>query len=419
MTRPVVVFEDGEYIWLGPLTQTRPASRLRCGIQTLWEKIAAAYPGAPIVLHAREYLAPVVAEEIPQVTVNHLVGEAVLLVNGRLIAPAHLADRVPLDGPDAAYICQDTVVAVRINGPRCGELAALLPRGPLPDGWAEGLPRHDLDVSLVRYPWDLVQHNPAQIAADFQRLRLSGRIEGMVHPSAVLDRPDRIYAAPGSEIAPGAVLLGSHGPICVGEGSTVMAGSVLEGPVALGPHGAVKMVSKIYEGTSTGEYCKIGGEVGACVFQAYTSKQHDGYLGHCYFGEWINIGADANNSNLRNNYGTVRVTLNGRAIDTGQLFMGSTVGDHTKFGINTMTNSGTVIGVGCNLFGANYPPKYIPSFCWGGAAGFIEHEFSKFIVTAQRVMARRNRELTPAYRRMMETVFKQTAEERLLVVPHP
>ena len=416
MTRPVAVFEDAEHVWLGPLTYTRPACRLRCGIQTLWEKIAAAYPGAPIVLHARNYVAPVVAEEIPQVTVNHLTAPAALLVNGRLIAPADLADRVPLDGPDATYWHEGTVVAVRISGPRCGELAGLLPRGPLPDGWADGLPRHDVDVPLVRYPWDLVQHNPGQIAADFDRLRLGGRIEGTVHPSAVLDRPERIYVAPGAEVAPGAILLGSHGPIAIGEGSIAMAGSVVEGPVALGPHGAIKMLSKIYEGTSTGEYCKIGGEVGACIFQAYTSKQHDGYLGHSYFGEWINIGADANNSNLKNNYGTVRVALNGQEIDSGLLFVGSTVGDHTKFGINSMINTGTVIGVGCNLFGADFPPKHVPSFCWGGAAGFIEHEFARFLATAQKVMARRKRDLTPAYRRMLETVFTQTANERNRVV---
>jgi UDP-N-acetylglucosamine diphosphorylase/glucosamine-1-phosphate N-acetyltransferase len=365
-----------------------------------------------VVLHARKHVAPVVAEEIPRVGVNRLAGDAALLVNGRLLAPPDLADRVPLDGPDAAYLCEGQIAAARVSGPRCDEVARLLEGGPLPEGWADGLPRQDLDTVLVRYPWDLVQHNAEQIAADFSRLGLGGRIEGAVHPSAVLDGSDRIHIASGAEVEPGAILLGRRGPIYIGEGSVVMAGAVVEGPMALGPHGSIKILSKMYEGTSTGEYCKIGGEVEACVFQAYSSKQHDGHMGHCYFGEWVNIGADANNSNLKNNYSTVRVTLNGQEIDSGQLFVGATVGDHTKFGISSMLNTGTVIGVGCNLFGSEFPPKYVPSFCWGGAAGFQGHRVDKFLATAERVMARRKRTLTAAHRQMLETVFALTDEER-------
>lgn len=416
MTRPVVIFEDEGYANLLPLTYTRPACRLRCGIVTLWEKVAAAYASAPIVLHARDYVAPVVAEEIPNVTVNELAGDVVLMINGRLIATEDLARTIPPDGTDCAYVCDGQVAAARINGPRCREIAKLLTAGPLPDGWMDGLKTQTVELPLVIYPWDLVSHNPKQIAADFERMKLRGKIAGTVHESAALTARENIHVADGARIDPGAILLADEGPIYIGPGARVMAGAVLEGPVAVGAKSSIKILAKIYEGTSIGEYCKVGGEVEECIFQAYSNKQHDGFMGHSFFGEWINIGADTNNSDLKNNYSTVKVTINGQPVDSGSLFVGSTVGDHSKFGINSMLNTGTVIGVGCNVYGADFPPKYVPSFCWGGAAGFVEHEQAKCLSTAEKVMGRRNRELTRAHRTMLETVFKRTADERRAVV---
>jgi UDP-N-acetylglucosamine diphosphorylase/glucosamine-1-phosphate N-acetyltransferase len=237
-------------------------------------------------------------------------------------------------------------------------------------------------------------------------------VDGTVHSSAVLDCPENIYVADGARVEAGAVLVAEGGPIHLAPGAVVMAGAVVEGPVSVGHKSRIKILAKIYEGTSIGEYCKIGGEVENCIFQAYTSKQHDGFKGHSYYGEWINIGADSNNSDLKNNYSNVRVTIDGREIDTGEMFVGSTVGDHSKSGINCMFNTGTVVGVGCNLYGADFLPKYVPSFCWGGAAGMVEHDFEKFIVTAQRVMARRDRQLTEATRRMLQVVFEESARQR-------
>jgi UDP-N-acetylglucosamine diphosphorylase/glucosamine-1-phosphate N-acetyltransferase len=247
-------------------------------------------------------------------------------------------------------------------------------------------------------------------------MKVAGRINGTVHESAILDRKENIHVAEGAEVHPGAILLGGEGPVCIGPGAKVMAGAVLEGPVSVGRKSSVKILAKIYEGTSIGEFCKIGGEVEECIFQAYSNKQHDGFKGHSFYGEWINIGADGNNSDLKNNYSNVKVFINGKPVDTGSMFVGSTVGDHSKSGINSMFNTGTVVGVGCNIYGANFPPKYIPSFCWGGSGGFVEHKLDKFLSTAEKVMARRKRELTPAGRKMLETVFKATAEERKTVM---
>ncbi|MFQ5807206.1 MAG: GlmU family protein [Phycisphaerae bacterium] len=412
MSSPVVIFEDQGFANLLPLTYTRPACRLRCGIVTLWEKIAGAYPSAAVVVHARDYLAPLVGEELKEVAVNKLSGDSALLINGRLIAPADLAEVIPLEGEDCAYASDEGIAAARVSGGRCAEIAKLLSAGPLPEGWAADLKRQDVDLPLVRYPWDLVHHNAGQIAADFTRLKLGGRILGQVHASAILDGEANIHVAQAAEVHPGAILLAHQGPIFIAPGAKVMAGAVLEGPVAVGPKSSIKMQAKIYEGTSMGEYCKIGGEVEESIFQAYTSKQHDGFLGHSFLGEWINLGADTNNSDLKNNYGTVKVMINGSKVDSGSLFVGVIMGDHSKTGINTMINTGTVIGVGCNLYGGDFPPKYMPSFCWGGSAGLVEYHFDKFVDTAAKVMGRRDRDLTPAGRAMLETINKLTAAER-------
>lgn len=416
MSSTVVIFEDSGYRNLLPLTHTRPACRLRCGIETLCEKVRAAFDGKTFVLHARREVADVAAVEIPNITVNAVSSESALFVNGRLIAPPDFAKIISIDGDDCAYVCGKDVVAARISGALLKKVGELMEAGPLPDGWASDLKKVNVELPLIKYPWDLISNNPGQIKSDFQRMGLGGKVAGKVHESATLVDKANIHIADGAQVHPGAILIAEGGPIYVGPGAKVMAGAVLEGPVSIGPKSAVKMLAKIYEGTSMGAFCKVGGEVEECIFQAYSNKQHDGFVGHAFFGEWVNLGADTNNSDLKNNYGNVKVTIDGKQIDSGSMFVGSTVGDHSKTGINTMLNTGTVIGVGCNVYGADFPPKYVPSFCWGGAAGMVEHELPKFIDTAQRVMGRRDRELTPAHRKMLEKVHRDTADERKKVL---
>ncbi|MCB9849481.1 MAG: GlmU family protein [Phycisphaerales bacterium] len=413
MSRPLIIYEDSGFRNLLPLTYTRPACRLRCGIVTLWEKLAACYPAASaIVVHARDYIAPVVAEELSAVNVNNFDGDAALFVSGRVLVSPSLAREIPLDGSDAAYVSDGVVVAARVSGARCAELRKMLKQGPLPDGWSHGLAVREIEAAVIKYPWDLIHHNPGEITADFERMGLGGNIAGSVHESAVLVDEGRMHIADGASVHPGAILIAEGGPIYLGPKAKVMAGAVVEGPVAIGAKSSIKMQAKIYEGTTIGEFCKVGGEVEESIFQAYSNKQHDGFLGHAFLGEWINLGADTNNSDLKNNYSTVKVTIDGRQVDSGSLFVGSTIGDHSKCGINTMLNTGTVIGVGCNVYGADFPPKYIPSYCWGGGGGFVTHELAKFLETAERVMARRDRKLTPAVRAMLSRVFELTAHER-------
>jgi UDP-N-acetylglucosamine diphosphorylase/glucosamine-1-phosphate N-acetyltransferase len=258
-----------------------------------------------------------------------------------------------------------------------------------------------------------VHHNPGQIKSDFAFFGRSGQIAGKIHPLVTLLAEENIHVAAGAKIKPGVVLDAEDGPIFIDEGATIMANASLQGPLYVGRNSTIKMGAKIYEGTSIGPVCKVGGEVEESIFHAYSNKQHDGFLGHSYLGEWVNLGADTNNSDLKNNYGTVRVRIDGKTIDSGLLFVGLFMGDHAKSGINTMFNTGTVVGVMSNVFGADYPDKFIPSFTWGGAASGETYACDKALEVARRVMARRNRELTKAQESVLRHVFELTAPERL------
>ena len=201
-----------------------------------------------------------------------------------------------------------------------------------------------------------------------------------------------------------------NGPVWIDDGVTVMANAVLEGPLYIGKDSKIKIAAKIYENTTIGPLCKIGGEVEGSIIQGYSNKQHDGFLGHAYLGSWVNLGADTNNSDLKNNYGMIQALLNGEKVDTGSQFVGLMMGDHSKSGINVMFNTGTIVGTNCNIFGAEMPPKFVPSFSWGGAAGFAEYQFEKAINVAKTVMSRRKVEFTKNDRHLFENVH-QLAEK--------
>jgi UDP-N-acetylglucosamine diphosphorylase / glucose-1-phosphate thymidylyltransferase / UDP-N-acetylgalactosamine diphosphorylase / glucosamine-1-phosphate N-acetyltransferase / galactosamine-1-phosphate N-acetyltransferase len=419
MATRVLIFEDAGAENLRPLAWTRPVWELRCGMATLGEKIAAAYGPSEVYYHARPHLAEVIAEDSGVRAIcgagdaKKLAGSAVLAVNGRVLADGSLASRIPLEGPPQLFLSGDTIVAARLAD---GAALAAAMVSDLFDGWAiKGVPVVDAEATLVRWPWDLVNANGREIAADFKRFVEGGAILGEVHATAILDGREPMHIGPGARVGPGAILVARDGPIYIGPGAEIMAGAVVEGPAVIGADSRVKILAKIYGGTTIGPVCRVGGEVEQSVLHAYANKQHDGFLGHSYISPWCNLGADTNTSDLKNNYSNVRVAIEGREVDSGSLYAGLFMGDHSKSGINTMFNTGTVVGVGSNVFGADFPPKEIPSFAWGGAAGLVEHEFGKFCETAARAMARRQKQLTPALRAMLEHVFHQTRSRRKAV----
>ncbi len=223
---------------------------------------------------------------------------------------------------------------------------------------------------------------------------------------------DNIWIADSARIDPGVVIDAQNGPVYIDENAHIFPQATIIGPAYIGRNCHIKIGAKIYEGTSLGEECKVGGEVKSSIIHSFSNKQHDGFLGHAYLGQWVNLGADTNNSNLKNNYGAVRVHVNGKEIDSGSTFVGLTMGDHSKCAINTMFNTGTVAGIMCNIYGADFPPKWIPSFSWGGSGGFTEHDVDRALTVARKVMERRGVTLGQAEEKLIREVFKKTKGER-------
>jgi UDP-N-acetylglucosamine diphosphorylase/glucosamine-1-phosphate N-acetyltransferase len=416
MRSSIIIFEDSDVTDLFPLTMTRPASELRCGILSLREKIMKSYEGAACALHTRDYLAATMRKRLPDIQVNTVHLTTALLINGRLLAPRGLSDLIPLEGEDMVYTSGEYIAAMRLSGSNLEHLSVAIREGrfldTLIDEHNAHLPVTDVAIPLIRYPWDLVDHNRDEIDFDFTFLAKGGSIAGKVHPSVILEDRASIYIGKDAEIDPGAVLMTGKGPIYIDEGAHVMTGAVMEGPVSVGRGSSIKMQAKIYGGTSVGEVCKVGGEIEDSIILGYSNKQHEGFLGHAYVGEWVNMGAGTDNSDLKNTYSTVKVPVKGKRVDSGKLFVGLIMGDHTKTGIHTMFTTGTVVGPGCNVFGGDFPPQYIPPFSWGGSGGLVEHRFDTFIETAKRATKRRGRKFFKEEAQLYRRLYEMTAGER-------
>jgi UDP-N-acetylglucosamine diphosphorylase/glucosamine-1-phosphate N-acetyltransferase len=228
----------------------------------------------------------------------------------------------------------------------------------------------------------------------------------------LLGRSD-IYIGEGARVSPGVVLDAEEGPIYIGKQARVFPQATIIGPVSVGEKSWIKVGAQIYEHTSIGPLSKVGGEVEGTIIHGYSNKQHGGFLGHAYVGAWVNLGADTNNSDLKNNYGNVRVTMGDKQIDTGMQFVGLTMGDHSKSAINSMFNTGTVVGASSNIFGSGFPPKYVPSFSWGAAGEtFTTFSVDKAIEVAKRVMSRRGITLGAVEDGLFRTIFELTSDER-------
>jgi UDP-N-acetylglucosamine diphosphorylase/glucosamine-1-phosphate N-acetyltransferase len=246
------------------------------------------------------------------------------------------------------------------------------------------------DFMKINHPWDIFNYNGDCIKSDFELIG-KGKPSQQLSATNLIIGQHRVYAEPGV-IAEACVFNTAAGPIYLGKNSEVMEGTLIRGPFVLGEGAVLKMGAKIYGPTTIGPYCKVGGEVNNSVFFGYSNKAHDGFIGNSVIGEWCNLGADSNNSNLKNNYGNVKVYNFGSEseVDTGLQFCGLIMGDHAKCGINTMFNTGTVVGVGANVFDGGFPPKMVKSFAWGGKQGFEKYELDKFLDTVEQVMKRRN-----------------------------
>ncbi len=419
MYEAICIFEDNRFRQLYPLTLTRPVFDLRCGIFSLKEKLLRRFPHKSVYLLCRKYLGEIVKNQHPDVAINELPDESTkycLFINGRLLADAEFLNRLEMD--ELIYTHKGTIVAALLGAGNRQRL--IVNKHNIVDfKETKDVQTVEIKANLINYPWDLVHQNSKQIEADFTDLNEGGQSLGNVSKDAILLNIPNIRIGINSVIKAGAVLDAEHGPIYIGENATIMSNAVIEGPAFMGDNSLFKIGAKIYPGTSIGEWCKVGGEVEETIFHAHCNKQHDGFLGHSYLGQWVNLGADTNNSNLKNNYSSVRLFIDGEFIDSGSQFVGLFMGDHSKSGINTMFNTGTVVGAMSNIYGGGFPPKNIPSFAWGGSDGFVEHDLEKALETARIVMARRGVGMTADYEKMIRNIFDLTKAERQVLAIQP
>ncbi len=409
VVKPVVhLVEDTFHSDLFPLTYSRPSYELRTGMFTLRERLSRFFGSDEIRHHMRDWVIATFKAVHPDLNTEFVPGEAIC-INGRVVADAAVAEAITsLRNDECLKSTDGQVVAVRRTVTTREALGRTFDENEL-----SGLSMKTVAATMIRYPWDLIFLNAELIERDARASGNLGKRKGTVSDGAYLHHKENIYIAPGVTVQPGVVIAADKGPVYIDEGAEVMANAAIQGPVYIGKKSIIKMGAKIYGGTFIGDVCKVGGEVEGAIIHGYSNKQHEGFLGHAYIGMWCNLGADTNNSDLKNNYGMVDMIINGKKIDTGKQFMGLVMGDHSKTGINTMFNTGTVVGFSCNVFGAGYLPKYVPSFTWlDSASGPVEYRLDKAIEVAQRVTERRKVAFTAADEQLFTGIFDVTKKER-------
>ena len=409
------LFEDEHVRHLFPLTRTRAAFDLRLGQRTLLQTTRDAFGQPRTLLHARKEIAAVTAQENALLTNRLPEGLNALLVNGRYVAEEgpllERLRRAAADGEARAFVQGEVVVAAFVpDAP-----ARLLDADMLTPAAFADLPEERVEgATLIGRVWHLLETLRPALQRDFEARTKGYNIldapderPGVTIGAGVqLVVPERIYLAPGVEVRGGAVLSAEDGPIYIDEGAVVMENAVVRGTVYVGPHGQVRVGANL-EGSAFGPHVKVAGEVHDSVIHSFSNKAHPGFLGHSYLGRWCNLGAATNTSNLKNDYGPVTVynPAAERFENTARQFAGLFMGDHSKCGIGTIFNTGTVVDVFCNLYGADFPPRYVPPFSWGSpAGGFAEYRLEKALRVAEAVMARRGRALTDADREVLTRI---------------
>ena len=387
----LILFDDpGIRTALLPFTFTRPVAGIRIGIQTVAQKWTNVLDQTPSFL-----------------TVGYLQGKFPQTsstdnwyVNGAVCPTPALQEALSGVGIGAGLITADgLVLAVRTDT----ELSTPPTVSEEYDFQTFAEP-----LTILYNMWDIFVHNGDQIRADFARLTAGRTSQPITDPFTRCYAPENIFVEEGATIR-AAILNAEGGPIYIGRNATISEGSIVIGPFSLGEESTVNWGGKMRSNTTIGPYCKVGGEVGNSIFFGYSNKGHDGFLGNSVIGEWCNLGANANNSNLKNDYSNVKLHsyATGQLEDTGRIFCGLMMGDFTKVGISTMFNTGTVVGVSANVFGSNFQPKHISSFSWGGAIdGFTTYRLEKALQVAAEAFKRRNYVFGELEENMLREIFR-------------
>ena len=386
-----ILFDGSARNQLLPFTYTRPVADIRVGILTIrekWEKML----GFTTSTVTEDYL----IDKFPMIEM-----EQNIFINASVLPTKHLVSLIKNLSENKALFIDDEPLAFFAKEDQEIDFETF-----------DVLPYTNDDILRIENTWDIFKLNGEAIKRDF-KLLTTDRESQLIPEMTVAFNKDQIFIEEGA-ILPLCSLNANDGPIYIGKNSEIMEGSMIRGPFALCENATIKMGAKIYGATTIGPHSKIGGEVNNCVIFGYSNKGHDGFLGNSVLGEWCNIGADTNNSNLKNNYAEVRLwdyETEGFA-KTGLQFCGLMMGDHSKCGINTMFNTGTVVGVSANIFGSGFPRNFIPSFSWGGSAGMITYKTDKAFEVAKVVMSRRDIAFTEVDVQILEHIFKETSKWR-------
>lgn len=390
----ICFFEDNNFKHFYPLTLTRPVDQLRVGILRIFEKWTKSLKNESHTRILRHELKGVFPSPF-------LKKESCLWINPRFLPDSEIVNDIASLEPGEGLQFQNEPVIFLSDAETSQKLFDNFEINSLKIAF-----RDTVHGDLIHHITDILHLNGTQIESDLRLIQADSTLD---HRSPILiEGRNPVYAEENVHIEPGSIFLTDDGPVYLAEGSHIMAGTMIRGPVALGEHSTIKMGAKIYSGTTIGPHSKVGGELNNVVIQGYSNKAHDGFLGNSILGEWCNLGADTNNSNLKNNYSTVRMAdfESGEPYDTGLQFCGMIMGDHCKTAINTMINTGSIFGVSCNIASGDFPPKLLPSFSWYAQGKNETYDFDKAMQTSEKMMIRRGLELTDDYRAMMKYLYE-------------
>ncbi|MCY2929369.1 MAG: putative sugar nucleotidyl transferase [Planctomycetota bacterium] len=396
-----------------PLSLSRPIWQLRCGMTSLGEKLIAKLRPAETACFVEPYMAAFLAESLTM-KVNDpatLAGADLLLVNGRVkvtgfdVAPTGAGEIGVGDDGEVMYARLSKAEADKCKADTLEAFLAVAKKI---------VPVKTVNLPVWNYTWDLVLQCGEEITREFKARGRSG-VEGTLEqPSAIRGDPKNVYIAPGAKIHPMVVIDAEHGPVYLDEKVTVHPFTRIEGPCFIGA-GSILLGAKCREGNSIGPMCRIGGEVEESIVHGHSNKYHDGFLGHAYVGEWVNLGALTTNSDLKNDYSSVSVIMDGkRTVDTGSTKVGSLIGDHTKTSVGVLLNTGSYVGAMALIMATGQPlQKFLPSFAWL-IDGHVTKGFGRkqLYATAAIAKSRRGAKWTPAEEAMWEAIFQLTAEPR-------
>lgn len=400
----IVLFDDAQRNDLLPLTFMRPVAEIRIGITTIREKWEFLLDKKTSTL-TQGYL----SKKFP---LNK--ADDNLLINGSVIPTAEMVGRILAVKPGEALTSEDYIIAIRMTAADLKNVSDKNSEDAKKTDTRQNASitylKYDQPLIKISHPWQIFSLNKDILISDFKRLT-KGRKSAHVSGTNTLIGGEHLFVEKGAKIE-GAIINASTGPVYIGKDAEVMEGSVIRGPFALCAHSMTKMGAKIYGPTTIGPHCKVGGEVHESVFFGYANKAHDGFVGNSVIGEWCNLGADTNTSNLKNTYAPVRLYNYDKQsfIKTGQQFIGLIMGDHSKSGINTMFNTGTVVGVNANVFGDGFQRNFVPSFAWGGKSGYVQYNFDKAVQVATAVYKRRGLDFDEMEQDILKSVFDQSAK---------